>query len=139
MIALEKIIRDITLFMLLLVLSRTALERAAVQISKEKTSVWEPIAVHELDQDFLTLIEDTKKQINKIIDKTNSLANSEKKKNQLKNLKTQVESIEKKYKKNSPATFILGPIGTSAIVLKEKKLEKELSKIKKQLELISKQ
>ena len=119
------IIRDISLFVLFLVFSKQAFERSIIHMEQEKPSPWKKFDVHELDKGFLAAITVTQQHINEAL----SLVvhkNDEPNKKKLEEINKKIEQIEKKYKKNSPATYLLGPLGTASIVLKEKRLEKEL-------------
>lgn len=117
-------IRDISFFILFLVFSKNAFERSIIHMQEERPSPWKKFDVHQLDKGFLAAVTATKQQINQAISVVkNEDVDKEKK---LQDMRTQLEQIEKKYKKNSPVTYLLGPLGTTAIVLKEKRLENEL-------------
>jgi len=117
------IIRDITLFILFLAFSKQAFERSVVHMIEEKPSSWQKFDVHELDKGFLAALTATKQQVAHAFSIVENESDTHKK---LEKISTQLNKIEKKYKKNSPATYLLGPIGTAAIVLKEQQLEDEL-------------
>jgi len=128
------IVRHLFLFALFIFFAKNAIEKSFELMQKEKPSPWEKFDVHELDKDFLCAITETKKQINYLLSifgvqtKQNKDPNNNNNNNitALKDMLTQLDAIEKKYTKNSPATFLLGPIGTTSIVLKEQRLEKHL-------------
>jgi len=131
------ILRDLTFFLLLIALARVAFNRAIEQqTEKEVIAKYSP--THQLDSNFLKNIKQTRKKVNRAV----KTAHNRKKSKIIKKLKeitTDLDKIETKYKKNTPATFMLGPIGTTAIVLKEKELEKKLHKITNQIEALSDQ
>ena len=127
----KNIVRDMLFFVLLLFMSREALERSLTHIKQENihTIISEQSEVHELDGNFLVSLEETKRQIATTIKICQTSCFNEKMLEQLQKMKQKIKEIEQKFKKNSPATFLLGPLGTTAIVLKEKDLEKKLIKI----------
>ncbi|MFC1842536.1 hypothetical protein ACFLYU_02665, partial [Candidatus Dependentiae bacterium] len=118
----KTIFTNILFFVLFFACAKKAFERSLVHIKKEKPSVWKKFDVHELDKDFLFAIKETREQVELIT----ALATEQEALKDLENMQKDLLTIEKKYKKNSPATFLLGPLGTASIVLKEQKLEKEL-------------
>jgi len=125
----KNVLRDIIFFILLLAISKKTIERTWIHIKKEQPALCTKSEVHELDTNFLVSLEETKKQIDQAIEiaKTSELHTDTVE--QLTKMKSKLKQIEQKFKKNSPATFLLGPLGTTAIVLKEKKLEKKLIEI----------
>ena len=135
MIKANKLLRDLILFLLFLILLKTAIDRNFSNVKKNKQPFFEPFEIHELDQNFLHSIAETKKQIDQMIDVAKNKGAAEAL-NQLIQIKKDAEQLEKKYRKNSPATFLLGPIGYSYIALKETKIEKELLKIINKTKLI---
>ncbi len=79
--------------------------------------------IHELDIDFIDQIYTAQRQLHVLeehpvygVEHANVLAE----------IKRQLTTIEEKYKKNSPGLALLGPIGSAAIVVKEKELEQKL-------------
>jgi len=86
--------------------------------------------IHELDRTFIDYLHTAQKQLQKtknvicIKDKNHELI--EKK---LTTLQQNLSYIEEKYCNNSPSLVLLGPIGTTAIILKERKLAQQLHKI----------
>jgi len=125
----RNIVRDIIFFILLMAISKKTIERTWAHIKKEKPSIFNKIEVHELDKSFLISLKETKKQIDQAIEISKASDMHADKFEQLKQMRNEVKQVESKFKKNSPATFLLGPLGTTAIVLKEKELEKNLINI----------
>ncbi|MFC1841484.1 hypothetical protein ACFLYA_00240 [Candidatus Dependentiae bacterium] len=130
------IFRDLLLFALFLVFAKNAFERSLEHIKEEKPSPWKKFDVHKLDQNFIEQIEEIKNQIDCAyavaqirVEKTGTAKEIFKEiLKKLEIMKHEVQQIEKRYKKNSPATFLLGPLGTTSIVMKERELEKQLHK-----------
>ena len=129
----KNVARDVIFFILLLAMSKKIIERTWTHIKKDMRSAREKMEVHELDKSFLVSVKETKKQINQAIEISHMSDVHRKTLQQLQKMKTELKDIESKFKHNSPATFLLGPLGTTAIVLKEKKLEKQLINIMEQL------
>lgn len=82
--------------------------------------------IHELDAQFLKSIETTENHVQTLINFFTVQDSDSHYQTTLKKLKNIITHINSKYKKNSPALALLGPIGTTSIVLKERELEKEL-------------
>ncbi|MCA9769888.1 hypothetical protein KC460_00785 [Candidatus Dependentiae bacterium] len=96
--------------------------------SGASNSTQEKFTVHELDKKFLANIETLSEQLHVAL----AIAHDSGDPIRIKKfsvLEKELKDIEKKYRKNSPATAILGPFGTAAIVLKEKKLANQLLKL----------
>jgi len=113
-------IRDIFLFGALILLIREAFDRTKSFVSEHKKSL-----VHELDQNFIDQLYTTQRHLH-------TLEQQELKQKDVllvAELKNKLALIEEKYKKNSPALALLGPIGATAIVTKEAQLEERLSKL----------
>jgi hypothetical protein len=111
-------IRDILFLCALLLLVKSAFERTTSYIKLHKDSM-----VHELDRNFIDHIYTAQRQLHFLeehpvyaLEYANALAK----------IKGQLTTIEEKYKKNSPGLALLGPIGSAAIVVKEKELEQKL-------------
>ena len=114
-------IRDICLFLLLSTLVIIAFKRAYWLLLKHKKTL-----VHELDRTFLHQLHATKKQMRNVTQLTQTKQCYEHMTQELTTLATHLARIEKKYTKNSPGIMLLGPIGTTSIILKEAQLTKEL-------------
>ena len=111
-------IRDILFFCALLLLVKTAFERTASYIELHKDSM-----IHELDCNFINQIYTAQHQLH-VLEQHPVYAHEYA--DTLTDIKKQLTTIEEKYKKNSPGLTLLGPIGSAAIVVKEKELEKQL-------------
>ncbi|MCK5632328.1 hypothetical protein KAH94_01115 [bacterium] len=125
-------IRDFMLLVLLVLLIKPALYLSEKRIQAEKCSNQENFLVHELDQGIMSAFTRTKDQINKTI----ALAQKNKQSNllqELNDLAKEIQTVETRYTKNSPALLFLGPFASISIVLKEQKLEKKLKTITNRL------
>jgi len=86
----------------------------------------ESFTVHEVDQTVLDAIDALENQIDTAINvlaTANTVAHTI---DRLSVMRTQLMEMKEKYSKNSSSMAFLGPIGTAAIVLKERKIEKKL-------------
>jgi len=118
------IIGDLLLFLLLIVLISYAAKRVNRFILIQKQSY-----IHELDRTFIGYLHTAKQQLQK----TKQIAYIKEKnydllEKKLNALQQHLSYIEEKYSTNSPGLALLGPIGTTAIVLKERKLAQKLYK-----------
>ncbi len=124
------ILRDLFLFALLLTLVCIAFNR-----SYHFLLAYEKSLIHELDGTFLDQMCLAQKQTHysaKLLedgDKQEALK-------RVNDIKQRLATIEQQYKKNSPGLIFLGPIATTSIVLKEKKLAAKLLATINELELI---
>jgi hypothetical protein len=122
------IIKDLSLFIFLLCLIKMAVHENISFLNEHSKSL-----IHELDKSFLDLIYTTKLHIHALqdhpiygVDYTQQLAN----------LKERITIIEDKYKTNSLGLALLGPLGTTSIVLKEQDLQKKLLAITQEISKI---
>jgi hypothetical protein len=113
-------IRDILLLGALLLLVKASFERTTSYIKLHKDSM-----IHELDIDFIDQIYTAQRQLH-VLEQHPVYAHEYA--DDLAEIKRQLTTIEEKYKKNSPGLALLGPIGSAAIVVKEKGLEQKLLK-----------
>jgi hypothetical protein len=111
-------IRDILFFCALLFLMKIVFERATSYIKLHKDSM-----IHELDIDFVDQIYTAQRQLHALEEHP---AYALEYADDIAEIKRQLTTIEEKYKKNSPGLVLLGPIGSAAIVVKEKELEQKL-------------
>ncbi len=119
------ITKDLFLFLLLFTLISYAGKRMNQFIMLHKNSY-----IHELDRTFIDYLHQAQRQLHKTKDIIYlNKVNNEAIENKLAALQTVLLTIEEKYRTNSPGLALLGPIGTTAIVLKEQKLAKQLHKI----------
>jgi hypothetical protein len=119
--------RDIFCLLLLIGLSRYAVQRIYqdhTQAYRAQVSA-EPFTVHELNQAFLIQLEAAKAQVQQAAQKVSI---NTQRAAEVQAIAQELETIYHKYTNNSPALALLGPIGTTAIVLKEYELEKRLRK-----------
>jgi len=85
-----------------------------------------PFSVHEVDQDVLTQLKDLHQQIEqtmKLIEPSSTQAA------QLESMRQRLIQFKREYKHTSPAVALLGPIGYTGIVVKERRIEKGILKI----------
>lgn len=111
-------VRDVLLLCALLFLVKTAFERTTSFIEVHKESM-----VHELDRTFIDQIYTAQRQLHFLQEHpeyTHDHAEA------IAEIKKQLTIIEEKYKKNSAGLSLLGPIGSAAIVIKEKELQQQL-------------
>jgi len=129
------ILRDILFFMLLLVLAREALNMAIVQ-QNEKNKLSKSSPVRELDPKFLKSIKEARKKADRALEtaKNSGISGNIQ---EIEEIISEINDIEEKYTKNSPATFVLGPIGATAIVLKENKLASQLAEVNEKIEALA--
>lgn len=84
--------------------------------------------IHELEHSFADQLYSTQKQA-RILQQLYSSRNDipyEQWKQKIDKINVGLSDIEKKYVQNSPGVMLLGPIGTTSIILKEKELNKKL-------------
>ncbi len=112
---LKIILRDVVLFALLLILVRVAFNRTYHFLNAHKKSI-----IHELDRTFLEHIYTAQKQAHYTMILFGDIDNNQEQLQRITRIKEQLTHIERKYKKNSPALILLGPIATISIILKEK-------------------
>ena len=110
-------LRDIVFLCLLISCIKIAFDRTRLFITDHKESI-----IHELDRSFIDQIYTAQRQLH-LLDQ--QLADTDYQ-NQINDLKTQLTSLEEKYKKNSAGLALLGPIGSAAIISKEEKLQAQL-------------
>jgi hypothetical protein len=114
-------IRDILLLCSLLFLIKIAFEQTKSFIELHKKSM-----VHELDRDFIDQLYTAQRQLHFLEE---NHTHNEQIAGMIADLKERLAIIEERYKTNSPAVMLLGPIGSTAIVTKEEKLKKKLLEI----------
>src|SRR5438445_9818915 len=101
------ILRDVTLFSLLLLLINIALQDTKSYILEHKQSI-----IHELDRSFIDQLYTAQRQLHMLEEYplyNDTYATT------LIDIKSRLTAIEEQYKKNSPRLALLGPIGTAAI------------------------
>jgi len=113
------IIRDILLLFTLLCLVNIAFNRTLSFIVAHKDSV-----IHELDRSFMDHLSTAQRLAHRLEQNIHDPHGSQ----EISRIKSTLASIEEKYKKNSPALALLGPIGTASIVVKEQQLKEKLLK-----------
>lgn len=114
-------LRDILFVCALFFLVKIAFERTSSFINAHKNSI-----VHELERNFIDEIYTAQRQLhflesNHAYDDEIALA--------IADLKKRLNTIEEKYKTNSPGVMLLGPIGSASIITKEEKLKKKLLEV----------
>lgn len=114
-------LRDILFLCALFFLVKTAFERTTSFINDHKNSI-----VHELERNFIDEIYTAQRQLHFL---ENNYTHDEEIALTIAELKKRLNSIEEKYKTNSPGVMLLGPIGSAAIVTKEEKLRKKLLEV----------
>ena len=111
-------IRDIFFLCALVFLVRTAFDRTVSFIEIHKDSM-----IHELDRSVIDQIYTAQRQLHFLEEHplyADTYAQT------IADIKSQLTTIEEKYKKNSPGLVFLGPIGSAAIVAKEEQLQQKL-------------
>lgn len=125
-------LRDLLFFIFLILLIKYATdlekEKPCAE-QQEQPPVEKAFAVHELDEQFLDSIKTTRHDLQSLENATKKQGNYDNYKAQLDELTEELDHIETKYKKNSPALALLGPLGSASIVLKEQELAKKLAGI----------
>jgi hypothetical protein len=119
-ILLVRLARDLSMAVALVLLLRFVAQRTMQFLALHKKSL-----IHELDRSFIDQLYYTKKYIRlfkKRLEEANTNHPLLQKANAIEN---KITGIEEKYTTNSGALAFLGPIGTTAIVLKEQKLATE--------------
>jgi len=126
-------VRDALLAVLLLVLLKPALRLSANKRTTSSPALYSHLFfVHEPDPEVLDSIKTAKDQLKRSV----VLARQHHKNDlieRLEELISQLDTIKKRYTKNSPALFLLGPIGYVSIVLKEIELENKIAAITDEL------
>ena len=111
-------IRDIILLCMLFFLVKTAFDRTYSFLEEHKESM-----IHELDRSFIDQIYTAQRQLHFLQEHPLYAHTHE---HAIGEIKAQLTTIEEKYKKNSPGLALLGPIGSTAIIIKEAQLEHKL-------------
>ncbi len=121
----NSIIRDLCVFCVLLFLIKTASHRTISFIALHKNSI-----IHELDRTFTDHLYTAQKQAHQLKEllEASPTPVQDAHIKQLSDIAQKLSAIEEKYTNNSPGLALLGPLGTTAIVLKEQDLEKKLLK-----------
>jgi len=99
--------------------------QASLQKSPQPESQKE-FVFHEIDQQFLKQLDTFEQQLEQFKKVLSHIAHEKKVEDAINHAHETAEFIKTKYSKNSPATAFLGPIGTTAIVIKEVQLEHKL-------------
>src|SRR5260221_11655244 len=94
-----------------------ALHDVKTYISEHKQSI-----IHELDRTFIDYVYTAQRQLHILEQQPQSTGSI----TTITEIKNKIATIEEQYKKNSPGLALLGPIGTTAIVMKEEQLQKKL-------------
>jgi len=120
----KSILKDLLILAALVFLVTTLVQRLKRYISVHKKSL-----VHELDVSFFDILH----QVQRIAGITRQAITrhapsdhddiSHKK---IAAIGRQLDDIERKYSRNNPALVLLGPIGTTSVVLKEQELQRKL-------------
>jgi len=126
-------VRDALLAVLLLVLLKPALRLSANKGTTRSPALYcHLFFAHEPDPEVLDSIKTAKNQLKQSV----IIARQRHKNNlieRLEELISQLNTVKKRYEKNSPALFFLGPIGSVSIVLKEIELESKIAAITNEL------
>lgn len=113
------IIRDILLLFALFFLGNIAFNRTISFIVAHKDSL-----IHELDRSFIDQLSTAQRLVHRL---EQNIQNDQELQ-EVNRIKSTITAIEEKYKKNTPALALLGPIGTASIVIKEQQLQEKLLK-----------
>lgn len=120
----KSIVKDLLIFAALIFLVTTLVQRLRRYISLHKQSL-----VHELDVSFFDILH----KVQRIAGITRQAVTTQKPFDHDGMLHTkiaavgrQLDDIERKYSRNTPALALLGPIGTTSVVLKEQQLQQKL-------------
>jgi hypothetical protein len=82
--------------------------------------------IHELDTTFFNQIKEAQRQAGLIAQFIEPTAN-EQEVRRMQQITRLVQAVERKYTRNAPTLALLGPIGTTSIVVKEQRLKRELN------------
>ncbi len=121
-------IRDLLLFVVLILLSIAAFKRShrpsisAATKPAAPTASHQPFMVHEVDQEFLQNINRAQEQIEVLFNKNLHTPLTFEQHATLNSINNHLTDIHDQYTKTSPGIALLGPIGTTSVVLKERKL-----------------
>lgn len=113
--------RDLCIFALLIFLLSKVYKRGYEFLDLHKNSV-----IHQLDKTFADQLYSAQRQANTIKNFFEHLPRNPKEHDKLMATIEALNSIEQKYTKNSPGLLLLGPIGTTSIILKENDLLSQL-------------
>lgn len=119
--------RDIIFLTMLVILVFIIIDRNGDIYIRQIKNLYD---VHEVDPIFLEQAKESRAQVMKLrrsLEASHKLTEDLEK--ELFYIQGNVDDIATKYEKNSPALVLLGPIGTTGIVLKEQELEKKLLKM----------
>lgn len=114
-------IKDIALFALLIFLLSVTIQRLKKFVSLHGKSM-----IHELDTTFFNQIKEAQRQAGLIAQFIAPTA-TEQETRRMQQITRLVQEIERKYTRNAPTLALLGPIGTTSIVVKEQQLKRQLN------------
>lgn len=117
----NSLFRDFCIFALLVFLISRVYKRAYEFLNLNKNSV-----IHQLDKTFADQLYSTQRQAHTIKHFFDHLPQNPKQNQALLTIIDMLNVIEEKYTKNSPGLLLLGPIGTTSIILKENDLNNQL-------------
>jgi hypothetical protein len=121
----ENGIRDFIFFVALIAITNAIIERNGELYERQLKNLY---AVHEVNPEFGRKIRQTVKQLDALSELMPAAEMDEVITSTIASLKTELLNLKEQYETNSPALFVLGPIGTTSIVLKEAELEQKLLK-----------
>lgn len=117
-------LKDLLILAALIFMVSTLVQRVKKYIKIHKQSL-----IHELDTSFFDTIQTAQRIVGMTRQAVNVHTSGEINHplaRKMASLDRQLDDIEQKYTKNTPALALLGPIGTASIVLKEEQLKQKL-------------
>lgn len=121
-----RVLRDVALVFLLVGFLQAAHRSTSMPAQQNETHAPHTFTVHEVEEVFLDKIATLAFQLDVMIYSLPNEQDYTQLTHDLRLLRAELDEIKQRYTKTSPATALLGPLGTAAIVLKEKDLEKQL-------------
>jgi hypothetical protein len=120
-------VRDLLVVVILIFLFSILTDRIRRYVTLNKHSL-----IHQLDASFADIINTLQRHLGiarqsvtllGITDRNHKLVSS------IRTLSSQLDEVERKYTRNAPTLALLGPLGTTSIVIKEQELKQKLQYI----------
>lgn len=124
----KEYLKDCILFIVLIFLVTYAVKRLQSFLTLHRNSI-----IHELDQKFVDKLYQAQRQGRAIAEMIERGAIDGSFSPTLEKIQKDLTFVEEKFSKNSPSLLLLGPIGTTSIIMKERSLEQKLLTIVKDL------
>lgn len=124
----KEFLKDCILFIALIFLVSYAVKRLQSFLTLHRNSI-----IHELDQKFIDKLYQCQRQTRTVAEMIERGSIEASFAQTLEKIQKDLLFVEEKFSKNSPSLLLLGPIGTTSIIMKERSLEQKLLFIAKNM------